>query len=75
MHKLSHAMHGSQSLRDQVAYYDRLGIGHAFRNHKFLVCMVRTHTEQKRGIQTDDALHRNMSRSRALHAPGKAGCG
>lgn len=36
-------VHGSQSIRDQVAYYDRLDTDHPDRSYKFLVSAVRTH--------------------------------
>lgn len=36
----------SQSLRDQIAYYDRLEIGHADRSYRFLVSAVRKQITQ-----------------------------
>lgn len=63
----------SQAIREHLAYYDRLDMGHPGRSYNFLVPAIRKHIEQQRGIETRDALHKNMSGNKALVASGGAG--
>lgn len=65
--------HRSRPLRHLVIDYYRLEFGHTDRNYTLLMSVVWKHIEQKRRIETRDALHRDMSGSKVLSAFGGHG--
>lgn len=59
--------HRSQPLRDQIAFRVRLDSEDAHRNFMSLAPAAWKDIEQKRRIETRDAVHRNMSGSFCSH--------
>ena len=60
----------SVSLRDQMAYYDRLDIGHVDKSYTFLLSMVRKKLEQVHRDRTRDELHNSLLRRGKALASG-----
>ena len=54
-------LYGSQAVKDQIAYYDRLEVGHKDKTYDFLVSMVRKHLDTKRRHRAREELRGQVS--------------